>query len=177
MEILPIEERVAPTTPSSSIVEAVIVSPPEVDKGCHQNVDGRQEAKYHYNQRDLEAADPPVDELQELDNHHTADKLKAADLPVNQLQEPEDHRETDKLKAQNILDDGRQDPKVPKLSLDNGTPQRSYNYRITKALKALADNSICLVEYGAQVQFRCGYEEVPVVSELESSTMIKGRLY
>jgi hypothetical protein len=35
---------------------------------------------------------------------------------------------------------------------------------IRVALQALIDNKITLVEYGAQVQFRCGYEEVPVVS-------------
>ncbi|KAJ5377554.1 uncharacterized protein N7496_004963 [Penicillium cataractarum] len=36
---------------------------------------------------------------------------------------------------------------------------------IRTALEALVNNNITLVEYGAQVQFRCGYEEVPVVVE------------
>lgn len=34
---------------------------------------------------------------------------------------------------------------------------------IRVALQALIDNKMTLVEYGAQVQFRCGYEEVLVV--------------
>ena len=67
--------------------------------------------------------------------------------------------------------------KVWKPLLGDEKAQRPYNIQIATALKALADNNICLVEYGAQVQFRCGYEEVPVVSELNPSTMMKGRLY
>ncbi|KXG53415.1 uncharacterized protein PGRI_004650 [Penicillium griseofulvum] len=116
----------SPNNSPSGIIETMVVSPPEVDKNCRENVDGRQEAKHHYNQHELEVAD----------------------LPIDELQKPKNHRETDKIKAQKLLDDGQQDPrqhdnpdgpKVPKLSLDNETPQRSYNYQITKALKALAD--------------------------------------
>ncbi|KAJ5503708.1 hypothetical protein N7463_006582, partial [Penicillium fimorum] len=40
----------------------------------------------------------------------------------------------------------------------------SLNRRITTALKTLANKNISMVEYGAQVQLRCGYE-VPVVVE------------
>ncbi|KAJ5956488.1 hypothetical protein N7501_010767 [Penicillium viridicatum] len=150
MEIPAIQDLVAPTTPSSSVVEAMRASPPEVDRG-YQNVDRRQEAKHQYNQHELKTAYVPVD-----------------------LQEPEDHQETDKLKAPELLSDGHQDPKqqhnpdalkVRKPLLDDERAQRPYNIRITTALKALADNNTCLVEYGAQVQFRCGYEEGPVVVE------------
>ncbi|KAJ5963997.1 uncharacterized protein N7479_003873 [Penicillium vulpinum] len=65
--------------------------------------------------------------------------------------------------------------RVPSPSLDKGEepnqhespddPGIPYNYRITTALKALSNKNITLVEYGAHVQFRFGYEEVPVVLE------------
>ncbi|CAI7636166.1 unnamed protein product [Penicillium viridicatum] len=151
MEIPAIEELVAPTTPSSTAVEAMAVSPPEVDKG-YQNVDRRQEPKHHYNQHELEAADLPFDELQEPEDHHETDKPKAPKLLADGHQDPKQHHNPDVLK-------------VRKPFLDDERAQRLYNIRITTALKALADNNICLVEYGAQVQFRCGYEEVPVVVE------------
>ncbi|KAJ5516111.1 hypothetical protein N7527_007671 [Penicillium freii] len=127
------------------------VCAPEVDKG-YQNVNRRQEAQHLYNQHELEAADLLVDELQEPEDHHETDKPKAPKLLANGHQDPKQHHNPDALKVRKPL-------------LDDKRAQRPYNIRITTALKALADNNICLVEYGAQVQFRCGYQEVPVVVE------------
>ncbi|KAJ5374378.1 hypothetical protein N7517_006384 [Penicillium concentricum] len=93
---------------------------------------------------------------------------------MDERQETQHHYDRDELEVPKLRADGNQDPKtqdnldeleVPQLPLDNQISPRPYNIRITTALKALADKNISMVEYGAEVQLRCGYEEVPVVVE------------
>lgn len=43
--------------------------------------------------------------------------------------------------------------------------KQPHELAMVEALKALLDNSITVMEYGSQVQFRFGYEEPLIVSE------------
>ncbi|KAJ5261361.1 hypothetical protein N7478_011956 [Penicillium angulare] len=50
-------------------------------------------------------------------------------------------------------------------STDEATPIQFHSYVMRVALKALIDSQITVVEYGSQVQYRCGYREVLILAE------------
>lgn len=135
-------------------------------------VDEHQEFKQHHNLDELEVSKHPHDEHQEPKQHHSLDELEVPKLPGDERQELKHHHSLDKVSR--LSHDERQEAKqydnldeleVPEVPLNDDEYYHPFHDSpITAALKALSSKNISMVEYGAQAQFRCGYEEVPVVS-------------
>lgn len=149
-------------SPSPNVVEAIDVSPAKLDTDSYQNMD------------DLEVPKLTLDELQGPKLHHGLGELPISKLSVDEHQELKQHRNLDITKISKVtLEEGQEArqhdnfeehriQKVPPNEDEYDHPFRDSP--ITAALKVLAGGNISIVEYGTQVQFRCGYEEVPVVS-------------
>ncbi|KGO58599.1 hypothetical protein PEX2_065830 [Penicillium expansum] len=116
-------------------------------------LDELQGPKLHHGLGELPISKLPVDEHQELKQHRNLDITKISKVTLEEGQEARQHDNFEEHRIQ----------KVPPNEDEYDHPFRDSP--ITAALKVLAGGNISIVEYGTQVQFRCVYEEVPVVVE------------
>ncbi|CAI7660585.1 unnamed protein product [Penicillium glandicola] len=142
MKIRNTKGSLSPTVLFSSVVETMEVAPTEVDKDRYQNMDEQQEAKHHHDLDEVAVPTFPSDECQDPKQHRSLDKVGTPNIPADECQELKQH-------------DSSEDLEVPRFPLDDQISLDGYNTRFTRALKALVNENISLVEYGAQVQLRC----------------------
>ncbi|KAJ5170056.1 uncharacterized protein N7500_002839 [Penicillium coprophilum] len=148
-----------------------------VDKGWYRNMNSHQNPdQYHSPGPDeCETLTLSMKDRQEYKQQQNPDQLVVPDLMLEEHQKGKQQGKTDASEAPSDPLDEEKEPEqnqsldehtVPNIPPDNEKYSHPFHGSpITAALKALVDRNISMVEYGAQVQFRCGYEEVPVVVE------------